>query len=222
MQVQFAVKDSVSGKNRYGTITAKPDGKYSISIFQSREYSPASNYRVKKVAEEIISSSFKHPSITQITGKVDEELFEDLVSKLTEQTQVLKQLFLEKTTEFANNKFKWAESHRNFSYEDFVTRYGKSYYQTREDIRIILTLGYNKFLEKELKNAEDHYTNSIYKLAQRLAEKGINTDFEMTTSRLGVNIDTIIKSKDGSKTITASTIVASGPIQRPHYRYLIK
>jgi hypothetical protein len=40
------------------------------------------------------------------------------------------------------------------------------------------------------------------------------------TSHIGVNINTTLT--DGEKTVRAFTIIASGEIQRPHYRYLVK
>jgi len=49
----------------------------------------------------------------------------------------------------------------------------------------------------------------------------LNVDnLQLSTSYLDPNIST--KITDGKKTVNAWTIIASGPIQRPHYRYLIK
>jgi hypothetical protein len=66
-----------------------------------------------------------------------------------------------------------------------------------------------------------HYENSIVKLAYRIEKKGLNLDkITVKTSHIGVNINTWIT--DGEQTVHAYTIIASGEIQRPHYRYLIK
>ena len=48
----------------------------------------------------------------------------------------------------------------------------------------------------------------------------METKLKVKTSHIGVNIDTILS--DGEKQVREITIVASGEIQRPHYRYLIK
>ena len=67
----------------------------------------------------------------------------------------------------------------------------------------------------------NHYNDSILKLALRIEKKELNQDkLELTTSHVDVNISTTIT--DGDKTVKAWTIIASGPVQRPHYRYLVK
>jgi len=58
-------------------------------------------------------------------------------------------------------------------------------------------------------------------LAARIEKKGLNVEkIKTVTSHIGVNLETTLT--DGTKTVRAWTIVASGEIQRPHYRYLIK
>ena len=82
-------------------------------------------------------------------------------------------------------------------------------------------IGLNDFTEKTMNNAKQHYENSIEKLAYRIKKKGLNiSKLKATTSYIDVNISTILT--DGEKTVRAWTIIASGSIQRPHYRYLIK
>ena len=70
--------------------------------------------------------------------------------------------------------------------------------------------------------AERHYANSIEKLAERLNQKGIKDDTEMIikSGYVGVNFEITIE-HNGLIT-KAWTIIAEGPIQRPHYRYLVK
>jgi len=78
-----------------------------------------------------------------------------------------------------------------------------------------------EFIDNMVKNAEVHYNQSIQKLAIRIEKKGLNIDkLEVKTAHVGVNIETTLT--DGEKTVRAFTIVASGIVQRPHYRYLIK
>ena len=70
-------------------------------------------------------------------------------------------------------------------------------------------------------NAKKHFASSIEKLAYRLLEKGLNLDnLSFDTSHVDANISTTIN--DGDKSVRAWTIIASGEVQRPHYRYLIK
>jgi len=84
----------------------------------------------------------------------------------------------------------------------------------------IKSLGLDNYIAKELKYAEMHYESSIIKLADRLTKKGINSEFTIESGRIGQNFEITITHDN---TITrAWTIIASGAIQRPHYRYLVK
>lgn len=75
---------------------------------------------------------------------------------------------------------------------------------------------------RQVTDAEIHYVASIAKLAARILKKGLNTEnITVKTAEIGVNIETVITDGAG-KTVRAWTIVASGDVQRPHYRYLIK
>jgi hypothetical protein len=77
------------------------------------------------------------------------------------------------------------------------------------------------FIKNEVLAATEHYNNSIKKLAQRVTKKGLELNkIKMTTSFFDPNINTQIT--DGTKTVNAYTIIASGEVQRPHYRYLVK
>ena len=77
------------------------------------------------------------------------------------------------------------------------------------------------FIGKMVKGAEEHYKSSIEKLALRIEKKGLKVNnLQVMTSHVDVNINTILT--DGLKQVKAFTIIASGDIQRPHYRYLIK
>ncbi len=79
----------------------------------------------------------------------------------------------------------------------------------------------SEYVDKQKKRALNHYNDSILKLALRIEKKELNQDkLELTTSHVDVNISTTIT--DGDKTVKAWTIIASGPVQRPHYRYLVK
>lgn len=81
--------------------------------------------------------------------------------------------------------------------------------------------GLQAYLSKKEKMAITHYKSSIDKLAYRISLKKLNEDaLVIKTARVGVNIETVLT--DGVKTVKAWTIVASGLVQQPHYRYLIK
>jgi hypothetical protein len=78
-----------------------------------------------------------------------------------------------------------------------------------------------QFVSRAKKEAQQRVESLILKLVYRVTEKGLNeSKIEVLTARVGVNIETTIT--DGEKTIRAFTIIAEGPIVRPHYRYLIK
>lgn len=85
----------------------------------------------------------------------------------------------------------------------------------------MLRMNVDNYVKKEADKALFHYEGSIDKLAIRILKKGLNPDkITITSASVGVNISATIT--DGDKTVRAWTIVASGDIQRPHYRYLIK
>lgn len=81
--------------------------------------------------------------------------------------------------------------------------------------------GIEAYVAKNVKLAEMHYDDSIAKLAARIEKKGLNeTTLVVKTAHVGVNLE--ITLTDGTQIVRAFTIIASGPIQKPHYRYLIK
>jgi hypothetical protein len=85
----------------------------------------------------------------------------------------------------------------------------------------IIQSGVEKFVEKQVKEAGEHYESSILKLSAKIEKKGLNIEnLEVKSGRVGVNFETTLT--DGEKIVRAFTIVASGDIQKPHYRYLIK
>jgi len=84
-----------------------------------------------------------------------------------------------------------------------------------------MRMGLDKYLAKQIELAVDHYDMSIVKLAQRVVKKDLDLDnVKMNTTVMDVNIETTIT--DGNKIVRAFTIIASGAVQKPHYRYLVK
>lgn len=83
--------------------------------------------------------------------------------------------------------------------------------------------GFEKYETAEINAAERHFSNSIDKLAYRIREKSLNIEkmkISNNSSIRGNGIDTTIT--DGTNVVNAWTIIAEGPINRPHYRYLVK
>jgi hypothetical protein len=147
-----------------------------------------------------------------------------LVQILKNETQSLKAQYVKMTAEWAAKEF---ETLRQFANDYTSGKFGfkngdieKKYF--RLPYYIINSNGkVEQHIEKMVNNAEAHYEVSIQKLSARIEKKGLNQNTLTTvTSHVGVNIETTLT--DGAKTVRAFTIIASGAIQKPHYRYLIK
>lgn len=173
---------------------------------------------------------------------------EAIYNKLEVGTQILKEEYLQRTRDWAKKSYdsyieksKWNQEKwcQIFGIQPRVVNEGtpnqfiafpKGFYNTKEsktysnaqnEISKIMRLGKDKYIQKMIEQAEHHYKQSLEKLAYRIKGSEMNfLEMQVITSKIGVNIDTIIS--DGTNRIEASTIIASGPIQRPHYRYLIK
>lgn len=85
----------------------------------------------------------------------------------------------------------------------------------------ISAMGKDAYIAKEEANANNHFATSLAKLAFRIQSKDLNFN-NLDVQALHVNVNLEITISDGVKTVRAFTIIASGPVQRPHYRYLIK
>lgn len=155
-----------------------------------------------------------------------------LLALLKRETESLRVEFIERTREWATAQFarfvelaktspEYADYHdgSRMNYEG-----GKRYRQARERVesaRRYVTYGESAFIEREVRAAESHYQASIEKLALRIEKKGLNKSaLRVKSARLEMNFETTIS--DGEQSVRAFTILAYGPIQRPHYRYLVK
>lgn len=171
----------------------------------------------------------------------------NLIEKLKFQTQILKAQFIEKSIEWAEAEYTKAQEmslwkeidwvrYLGVDFEERVTEYGKTYvtfkrgfYNTRESAiyrreqikaQRISKTPQAEYIAKAVEKAEQHYENSIQKLASRIVKKGIDTEkAEVQDASIGIHIGCIIT--DGIKTVRAWTIVAGGVVQKPHYRYLV-
>jgi len=167
---------------------------------------------------------------------------------LRKETQTLKETYFEMTKKWSQKYFNLTMSRKNWKEVDwcnyfgltpkvcnkgmsceflgfpdgfFNTKESKKYDNAKKEIRSLSNMGLEKFIEKELKKAENHYESSLLKLAHRIELKKLNIDkMSVVTGYVGVNIDMTLS--DGEKTVKAFTIIAEGDIQRPHYRYLVK
>lgn len=176
---------------------------------------------------------------------------ENLLKVLTEKTQELKVQYIEKTKEWAKARFdntvqilswnevKWCEY---FGLTPKPCNPGTSmeflgmpsgFYSSKDarkqdsmqaEARSMKRLGKDGYIQKEVEAAERHYSNSVFKLTERLIKKGIDDKkadkVKIVSGWVGINFEVTIEVENIR--VKAWTIIASGPIQRPHYRYLIK
>ena len=169
---------------------------------------------------------------------------ETLKNILLAQTAEFKAAFMAKTEAYAEREFnrqsaisKWtttewckyfgltaevsANGYINFPRGFHNTKDAKTYLNLCAKAYETTRHGIEAFVAKSLKNAENHYNDSIEKLAFRVESKELNTEsIQVISGFQGVNFECTIT--DGIKKVRAFTIIAEGEIVRPHYRYLIK
>ena len=171
------------------------------------------------------------------------EPIKKIIDLLKVELEPLRLMYIEKTKNWALGEFKRISKIANLTKEQLEEKYGKEFkgknyltgecivkkyidYNTRswyETNKSVFKKGIEVFLEKTKNDAENHFQSSIVKLSERIQEKDMNIDnikASTSYSTIDVNISTILT--DNEKTVTAYTIIASGPIQKPHYRYLVK
>jgi len=239
-----------SNRTLRGKVTLKDDGTITVNLTDTRMCSANMRYMAKRHGEKIAKEGFIDPSITNI---VEQNTNSDLVSILTKETQSLKIQYIEKTKQYAEKKFNWANTLWLSSITDRYDRFGikwemkrtpnygsngpshiekptpltdqneehKIMWDALDEAKKIYMMGLSVYVQKQITIAERHYENSILKLAHRIETKGLDiSKLSTVTSHVGVNIETILT--DGKITVKAWTIIAEGPIQQPHYRYLVK
>lgn len=171
-----------------------------------------------------------------------------LINILKEETRQLKIDYIEKTISWADKDFDSFVAKSKWGIKDWADFLGvkteerkmgngkieigfiRGFYNTKEsktfanqqsEVRRVLAGGKSKYIETALKAANDHYEDSVHKLADRIVKKEMNTDMiSVKSSYINHNMEATFT--DGEKTVRAFTVLAWGPIQRPHYRYLIK
>ena len=173
---------------------------------------------------------------------------QDLINELKKETAEIRVQYLERAKISANEKYdlmatrlKWTDAewctfigltpqirfqgcpneYITFPLNFHNTSAARKYSNERKKIMAIVVRKKDDYVDREIKYANLHFDNIIEKLVYRIEKKGLN--FKMITvvhARVGVNLETTIT--DGKLTINAYTIVAGGPVQQDHFRYLIK
>ena len=144
----------------------------------------------------------------------------NLVERLRNETIELKEAYVQRTKEWAVEEYA--------RLKEFIKDYKANYDVSKENkygslpaCVINMNGKVEDYIAIQEKQAIRHYDNSIEKLALRIEKKGLNVEkIKLSTSYLDPNISTTVS--DGEKSVRAFTIIASGMVQRPHYRYLIK
>lgn len=93
-------------------------------------------------------------------------------------------------------------------------------YQKVENIISAVCHWFDEEIAKEVRKAEKTFDAKIEKLAFRLEKKGFKNTVKVSGMYTDGDLSCTIT--DGEQTAHAYTIIASGPVQRPHYRYLVK
>ena len=229
---------SKTGATGYGKVILKDDDKISITeISFDRTVSAATKSQLKEYANKIVALDFPPDMCYNFKST---ENYVDLITSLFQNTQDLKLTYLDKTKEWAKSEFNqiftqysWTINDwcKYFNIETVDNKFPKNFYNTskakiydtlKTQITTVIKMGQDAYILKAVKEAETHYKNSIIKLASRLNNKGINdeTPYIITNTSLGQNFECLITS--GNVRVKAWTIIASGEVQRPHYRYLVK
>lgn len=173
----------------------------------------------------------------------------NLKQKLTQATQDLKEQYLLKTRIHTENKYKQAVERSKWKEVDWCKYYNltpkvankgmkdcefltfpdgfynskqaRIYHNDKDEATMHLRIGLDDMFKRAEKFAIIHYENSVIKLVDRLYKKGItdSDEIEIIQERLNVNFEAFIKS--GKVVVRCWTIIAEGPVQQPHYRFLV-
>jgi hypothetical protein len=164
----------------------------------------------------------------------------DLLDLIKDQTQQQKQEYMDRVTQYSLDTFNTAVTQHSYTDEQWDKLFNVSpergcdkettqyYHRTivrrnsrRREVESIVKVGYDELLKDELSKAETHYNYCCLKLAMRIKDKGMKAkNIKVLNAKVKNNLESTFT--DGEQTVRAWTIIASGPIKRPHYRYLIK
>jgi hypothetical protein len=206
---------------------------------QSRQYEIS--YQIK--AKGAISDIEKYLKSQEQTKNSP---LQPIIDLLKNELKPLRVIFIEKMKEWAikdyNNCLRIAKMNR----EELLQKYGKeaevkNCYTNLMEKKIVLDFNtrgmieycknvvrksLDEYIDKAKDQAEAHYQSSLIKLATRINRKDLNINNMKANTEYSeaneVNINITTTLSDGIKSVKAWTIIASGEIQRPHYRYLVK
>jgi predicted HAD superfamily hydrolase len=104
-----------------------------------------------------------------------------------------------------------------------IYRDRQHYLRAKEIQAILFDFHWNRIearIEKEMIQAEKNFLAKQMKLAERLEKNGFTEDAKVVVLSQTPNLEGYVQ----EKTLRANfyTIVAEGPIQRPHFRFLVK
>jgi len=175
----------------------------------------------------------------------NQKVLNKLYKGLKRATKTFKKTYLERTKNYIVEHFNHViDTHKDFDNKKWLEVYGREEYyygfkSTRKSYIAMTNQGkklrqqfndftkinetktkYNKYIKEEVNKYSQDFDNKLVKLASRLEGKGFNTKIKVTSEHVGVNFNCWVT--DGTNSAHAYTIIAEGPIQRPHYRYLIK
>ncbi len=213
-------------------------------LFDARKYIIEIKKQIKEHAEKFKALIITKEALKEAKSKITpfQKIFpnalpvDSIEAVLIDQTKILKEDYLVETKVWADASFAKIVKFASLTNDELRSKYPakKQYDSTRISIdhkildkhqkaKEVVRIGFESYLKDELYLAELHYFGSIQKLARRLNQKGIieSKDFTIKTTKIKQNIETLIVDKNG-KITKAWTIIASGEIQQPHFRYLVK
>ena len=184
-------------------------------------------------------SAVSNATIVEVVDLVDESNVKVIFESLKVETTSFKKEYLKRMETFLSDEFDdIIEKYGDFKYEDWLREFGQDvnrYGNTRRVITkdgeklksktyrfktIFSKNGKDGYIKKELEFYSQDFDSKLFKLAGRMDDKGFTNDIKVTSKHVGVNFNCTVT--DGNVTVTARTIIASGPIVRPHYRYLVR
>ena len=163
-----------------------------------------------------------------------ENQVEILVEKLTEQLKDFKADYLKRVLEYSaqehqsikkkySEMLRWTFNEKTMSENEILVSVGE-YYKGKKWIDKNwkeIHMDEKTFGHVSIYRAEIHFKKSVEKLAFRMIEKGLNPAItNVVVDYVGANLNCVVS--DGEKQVKAQTILAGGPVQKPHFRYLIK
>jgi len=177
--------------------------------------------------------------LLEVKNTVDESNVKKIFEGLKRETVSFKEEYLTRMKDFVTNEFdNIIKKYSEYTYETWMNEFGvefASYSRTYKrlskegnnlmtktnNFKYILEKGKrDTYIQDEVNKYSEDFDMKLSKLAGRMDNKGFKSEIKVTSEHVGVNFSCWVT--DGELTAHAYTIIASGPIVRPHYRYLVK